>query len=888
MKRTIVLLATMLLSFGLISAQEPNAVDIDIVTPDGTDTLRIGVAAALDIYMANDYILGGLTLGIQVWADGDAAWSWEGGHAHGASGYVSSEYGRMGDGSVFDMTGLLITEQDIDGLARDTILAGGVALMVGMPTGDLEHQYSYHFIPDGESDPAGHICFDSAFVPPAGPWAFVDVDGNAAPPINMWQYGSKCWPVAPSRNWCPQFDQGIPTAMMMGHCESECVTISANDDLDDPPDAIVFDGGTLIGGSGIATVVDNGDGTATVCYAAACADVGQAITIEVGVKDVFHEFADCGTHTITVTVVNAPPEITNCPTEVLQVGKGNAISYDLDATDPDPCDVLTWAMCGDSPGDVDVDGVWSWATTDLDVGIHSVCVEVTDCAGEIAQCQFTVDVLAVEPWMIKIEKVHDAYLGHYVDVDICINKGSEIVGGFDFLIAYDASALAFTGAELSDWLVSCRWEYFTYRYSWNGNCGNQCPSGLLRLVGMAETNNGPFHPDDDCLAQAESADDCYGCGSVIATLTFFLSADRTLQCMFIPVRWYWMDCADNALSTMSGDTMAVNRYVWDYVGCSYERIDHLVDGFPSWYGVHDGCLVGDKVEPVRFVDYCNGGVDVICDTAIDARGDINVNGLVYEIADAVMLTNYFISGLSAFADHVEASRAASDVNADGIALSVADLVYLIRVIIGDANPYPKPVPETPVTISAQGGKITYDSPVDVGAALLTFQVNGEIGAPQLGSGAATMDMKYAREGNQLRVLIYNIGSEMIAAGENVLITIPGQVELTGAEVATYDGFGLDALVRNLPQQFTVTNYPNPFNPSTTIKIELPDASDWSVKIYNVAGQIVTDYSGFAEAGIHNVVWNGTNNVGNKVASGIYFYKAQVGQYTATRKMILMK
>jgi hypothetical protein len=589
-----------------------------------------------------------------------------------------------------------------------------------------------------------------------------------------------------------------------------------------------------------------------------------------------------------VTVTNAPPVITDCPTEVLQVGKGNAISVTLNATDPNACDVLTWSLCDGVPGSL-VGNVWTWNTTDLDVGIHDICICVTDCADAEDCCNFQVEVLSVEPWMIKIEKVHDAYLGHYVDVDVCINKGSEIMGGFDFLISYDASALAFTGAVLSDWLIGCGWEYFTYRFSYNGNCGNQCPSGLLRLVGMAETNNGPNHPDDDCLEDHGSGENCYDCGEVIATLTFFVTTDRTIQCMFLPVRFFWMDCADNAASTRSGDTLAISRQVWDYVGCSYERIDEYEEcEFPSWTGACDECMIGDKITPVRFLDLCNGGVDVICDTAIDARGDINTNGIVNEIADAVMFTNYFISGLSAFGDHVEASRAASDVNADGIALSVADLVYQVRIIVGDALPYPKPIPETPVTISAQGGTIMYDSPVDVGAALLTFQVNGDIGAPQLGSGAATMDMKYAREGGELRVLVYNIGSEMIAAGEDVLVTIPGQVELTGAEVATYDGFGLDALIRNLPQQFSVTNYPNPFNPSTTIKIELPDASDWTVKIYNVAGQIVTDYSGFADAGIHNVVWNGTDNAGNKVASGIYFYKAQVGQYTATRKMVLMK
>jgi hypothetical protein len=358
--------------------------------------------------------------------------------------------------------------------------------------------------------------------------------------------------------------------------------------------------------------------------------------------------------------------------------------------------------------------------------------------------------------------------------------------------------------------------------------------------------------------------------------------------MFVPVRFYWMDCGDNSISVMTGDTLAVSRYVYDYVGCSYHEIQDYTYGFPGWFGVPDWCLVGDKEVPVRFVDFCNGGVDIVCADSIDARGDINVNGVSNEIADAVMFTNYFISGLSAFGNHVEASIAASDVNADGIALSVADLVYLTRIIIGDANPYPKPLPETPVTISARGGVINYDSPVEMGAALLTFTVNGDVGTPQLGSGAASMDLKYAREGNELRVLVYNIGSEAIAAGENVLVTVPGNVELTGAEVATYDGLGIDAMIRNIPSEFAVRNYPNPFNPKTRIALSLPEASDWSVKIYNIAGQLVNDYTGTADAGLVEVVWDGTDRNGNTVASGIYFYKAEAGNYTATKKMMLMK
>jgi hypothetical protein len=155
------------------------------------------------------------------------------------------ETSRLGDGSVFDMTGFLVTEQNVDGLDRDTIMAGGVAMNVGLPVGPLDHLYSYHFIAGGDDgDPSwvGTLCFDSCFVPPSGPFVFVDEGGNASPPAIMWREGGECYPVAQPRNFCPEWDAGIPIAMSVDHCGSGTVTLSATD-LEE--DAIVFGPATL-------------------------------------------------------------------------------------------------------------------------------------------------------------------------------------------------------------------------------------------------------------------------------------------------------------------------------------------------------------------------------------------------------------------------------------------------------------------------------------------------------------------------------------------------------------------------------------------------------------------------------------------------------------------
>jgi hypothetical protein len=85
------------------------------------------------------------------------------------------------------------------------------------------------------------------------------------------------------------------------------------------------------------------------------------------------------------------------------------------------------------------------------------------------------------------------------------------------------------------------------------------------------------------------------------------------------------------------------------------------------------------------------------------------------------------------------------------------------------------------------------------------------------------------------------------------------------------------------------NYPNPFNPSTVISFQLPVDSEASLKIYNLNGQLVKLLvAGKLEAGRHKVVWDGKNEAGVPVASGVYVYVLKAGDFTAQRKLVLMK
>ncbi|MCB2230820.1 T9SS type A sorting domain-containing protein [bacterium] len=94
----------------------------------------------------------------------------------------------------------------------------------------------------------------------------------------------------------------------------------------------------------------------------------------------------------------------------------------------------------------------------------------------------------------------------------------------------------------------------------------------------------------------------------------------------------------------------------------------------------------------------------------------------------------------------------------------------------------------------------------------------------------------------------------------------------------------------LPGDFSLAqNYPNPFNPTTTISYSLPRQSEVELIVLNVLGQkVVTLVDETKPAGTWNVVWDGSNSHGEKVASGVYFYRLVTDGQTQSRKMILLK
>ena len=625
-----------------------------------------------------------------------------------------------------------------------------------------------------------------------------------------------------------------------------------------------------------------------------CIDVSQMCgmySYQIVVTDEHGAQAACN---FQLNVTTLTPYFTVCDENDQSLLYGYEASGQVVAVDDDDCPFpITYTLSGITgpgpfPGTFILDedtGEWSWQTLEdhAYVGTWTVCIEASDGC-ETVECCF--DIIVLQTMRIVMEKAHDVLQGHYEHLSIILTDSWNEMGGFDFLIYYDASALTLIEATPGQLLEDCGWEYFTYRFGPWGNCEGPCPSGLARIVAMAETNNGPNHPS--CFGPPDA--DPYE----LAELKFYVTNDRTYECMYTPVGFYWFDCGDNGISSASGDTLWISRYVYHYVGPGFTEItgDPWVGG---WQGIIPpvDCDEGEpnKPWPLVGIDFWDGGVDIICSDSIDARGDLNLNDIPNEIADAVLYTNYFIYGLGVFDIYAPGQIAASDVNNDGRVLTVGDLVYLTRVITGDALAYPKLTPyasTVQVGIESAGDalKVTSSSAIDVGAAHFVFNVDGTV--EKVTSLVSGMDIMSDVVDGELRVLVYDIGEGRIPAGESELFSVEVNGDLTIVETSIADYYGNDLNVttatRILPTDFALLqNYPNPFNPSTDIVIEVPGPSQWKLDIFNVTGQLVESFGGYTAGGAVKVTWNADD-----AASGIYLYKATAGQYSAVKKMVLMK
>lgn len=127
---------------------------------------------------------------------------------------------------------------------------------------------------------------------------------------------------------------------------------------------------------------------------------------------------------------------------------------------------------------------------------------------------------------------------------------------------------------------------------------------------------------------------------------------------------------------------------------------------------------------------------------------------------------------------------------------------------------------------------------------------------------------------------YTYTVKAIDAAQN-LSSASNAVTINGIMMKTFTG---------VPDSYElIGNFPNPFNPSTEIRFALPKADAVRLRIYNIHGQLVaTIHEGPLEAGYHSAIWNGKNQQGRMVSSGLYFYRLETSSFNTIKKMTLLK
>jgi hypothetical protein len=529
---------------------------------------------------------------------------------------------------------------------------------------------------------------------------------------------------------------------------------------------------------------------------------------------------------------NADPVWTVYPAGPVAGDAGIEVCFHLEGTDSDTENDLhiqlisgggTFTETSGGPGGL---AAGDWCGT-LPVGIHTISFVLNDGTVQVP-LDVRVEVGAIE---LEIGCV-ESFPGADAIVPIFLHTNGFFTGGFEILIGTDPTGLTFNSSAT----------FWTPRINGGSEYSNQVVDpvgpGTVRFVWIADINDGvhtsPAAPGHDA----------------ILWLQFHVSPGLPFG-MHIPIDFLVTDFNDNTISDSTG-------YIW---------VHPLLTS---------GCV--NTVNPQEF------------------KGDPNMNCFGYEIADVVLVAQRLIQGFVVWAaDDVMANEppctrhfagndgiqeASSDLNDNGFT-DIADLVRFINIINGFAFP-PKLDPVTGIaTVSIGNGAVNISSGVEVGGVLIKIQ--GEI-SDVVGNG---MDILTHTADGATSVLVYSLAGDRVAAGRSTLFTFQG--EGTIAEVSVSDSYGrlLDASARieaPLPTEFAVKqNYPNPFNAKTLINFALPTASDVSINIYNITGQVVETINGHYDAGYHQVTWNA-----NEVSSGIYFAKIASGDQNQTVKMTLVK
>jgi len=182
---------------------------------------------------------------------------------------------------------------------------------------------------------------------------------------------------------------------------------------------------------------------------------------------------------------------------------------------------------------------------------------------------------------------------------------------------------------------------------------------------------------------------------------------------------------------------------------------------------------------------------------------------------------------------------------------------------------------TTLTALLTAGVETADAIAQTGAATGAYSVGVLAGA-----GVDINDSDHDFDGTNGR-LVFQVGNNCIP--RNQYVAVQSNWVNTGT-------VGVNSDESLIPKEFALyDNFPNPFNPTTQIAVDLPEAATTEITVWNIMGQrVATLYKGDLNAGHHTLNFDGRDSNGKQLTSGMYLYRVAAGKYNATKKMTLMK
>ncbi|MDA0746652.1 MAG: cohesin domain-containing protein, partial [bacterium] len=397
------------------------------------------------------------------------------------------------------------------------------------------------------------------------------------------------------------------------------------------------------------------------------------------------------------------------------------------------------------------------------------------------------------------------------------------------------------------------------------------------------------------------------------------------------VRGYSFDMLFDAATVtpaLDGDASRLTSYLGNVE--TFAMLKEFNPGQVSAVNIHQGRPEGasgsGEVAVFRFQAVADGrpGISLENGIVIDPNDQVSAIGLGQVNGQQISRADFALDGTVDLADYslleeaMGSSQTRFDLTGDG-SVDGADRESFVAAFTGTAVSTGTATGELsvnlvgdmvkPNTLAGIEVRLTGVPSLKAFEFELTYDANRfeyasiDVEATQFTSGEAFT----VREAGEGRLLVMNaLGLDRQVGEDNLLARLNFQVKgefdqatpFTLASGILVDGRDLLSPIANLGHLEVVTapttfslhqNFPNPFNPETTIAYDLADNVAVNLSIYNALGQqIATLVNGAQTAGRYQIVWNGTDNGGRKVSSGIYFYKLNAGSFQATQRLMLLK